>query len=78
MTWYTNIRQEWIDEMLRIYGFINRQHLMRKFGISRPQATDDLQLYRKNNPRKIKYDSSKKCYVGKGKYAIASARIYQD
>ncbi len=31
--WYKTHRMEWIAEMLRVYGFINREHVMRKFGI---------------------------------------------
>ncbi len=34
MKWFEQHRQDWIAEMLRVYGFINRDHLMRKFGIS--------------------------------------------
>lgn len=34
MAWAEDYRQEWIGETLRVFGFINRAHLMRKFGIS--------------------------------------------
>lgn len=64
MTWCERQRQEWIAEMLTIYGFINREHLMRKFEISQPQASKDLvafqQIYR---PGMMRYDLSRKCYV---------------
>jgi hypothetical protein len=31
--WFEQQRMDWIAETLRIFGFINREHLMRKFGI---------------------------------------------
>lgn len=34
--WFESQRIAFIAEMLHIYGFINREHLMRKFGISQP------------------------------------------
>lgn len=46
-----------------VYGFVNREHLMRKFGISRPQASADLQLFQRDNPKAMTYDLSRKCYV---------------
>ena len=48
--------------MLSIYGFINREHLIRKFGISTPQASLDLRTYQQNNPRQIEYNASAKRY----------------
>lgn len=62
MSWYVSYRQQWIAEMLHIYGYINREHLVRKFNISIPQASSDLSLYQKNNPDKIEYNKSEKCY----------------
>ena len=35
--------------MVRIYGYINRKHLEKKFEISTPQASMDLQYFQKNN-----------------------------
>lgn len=64
--WFHWHRQGWIEEMLNVYGFINREHLMRKFGISRPQASHDLRTFMENNPRAMEYDMSAKRYVAKG------------
>jgi hypothetical protein len=36
---------------------------MRKFGISQPQASIDLQTFVRSHPRAIRYDLSRKCYV---------------
>src|SRR5262249_7592816 len=59
-TWYMNYRQAWIAEMLRIYGFINREHLMRKFGLSRAQATHDLKRFLRTHPDRMRYNVSLK------------------
>lgn len=63
MRWFGQHRQEWIAEALRVYGFINRAHLMRKFGISDAQATIDLRRYAQANPGSITYDKIAKRYV---------------
>lgn len=58
-------RRQWILEMLRVYGFINRQHIMTKFGLSMPQASLDLKLFQRSYPYFVTYDQSRKCYVRK-------------
>jgi hypothetical protein len=63
MNWFVAHRQAWIAEMLAIYGFINRGHLERKFGVSRPQASTDLQAFLKAHPDGVRYDTSRKAYV---------------
>jgi hypothetical protein len=57
--------------MLRIYGFINREHLERKFGISTPQASLDLQRFQQASPHLIRYDQSRKAYVSNGKERVS-------
>ena len=61
--WFELRRREWIHEMLRIYGFINREHLQKKFGISVPQASLDLRTFMTSYPYAMHYDSHRKCYV---------------
>jgi len=63
MNWFAEQRQSWIAEMLDVYGFINREHLERKFRISTPQASMDLQRFARAHPRHVHYDVSRKCYV---------------
>jgi DeoR/GlpR family transcriptional regulator of sugar metabolism len=63
VTWCERQRQLWIAEMVTIYGFINREHLQRKFGISVPQASKDLQTFARQQQHTIHYDLSRKCYV---------------
>jgi len=60
--WFVRHRQEWIAETLRVFGFINREHIERKFGISTPQASLDLQLFQSENPGAITYNKSSKRY----------------
>jgi DeoR/GlpR family transcriptional regulator of sugar metabolism len=63
MRWFEEHRQQWIAETLRIFGYIQRKHLIRKFGISVPQASADLQQFQKDHPQAIRYDASKKRYI---------------
>jgi hypothetical protein len=63
VNWFTEQRQLWIMDAITVFGFINRDHLMRKFGISRPQASADLRQFQRDNPNALRYDSSRKCYV---------------
>ena len=63
MNWCEQQRQLWIADMLAVYGFINREHLQRKFGISQPQASKDLQTFVRAHPTALFYDLSRKCYV---------------
>lgn len=61
--WFLQQRMEWIAETLRVFGYINREHLERKFGISTPQASKDLAAFQLAHPTAMAYDSSAKCYV---------------
>ncbi len=60
--WFENQRVAFIVDMLHIYGFINREHLMRKFGISRPQASKDLSHYQRHSSGAAFYNLSTKRY----------------
>lgn len=57
--WFQRHRQEWIEETLRVFGFINRRHLQIKFGISTPQASLDLKRYQKEHSD-VSYSLSRK------------------
>jgi hypothetical protein len=60
--WFQTKRLEFIRESLCVYGFIRRDHLMRKFGISMPQASKDLRIYVKAYPDSVSYNLSTKRY----------------
>lgn len=51
--------------MLRIYGFINREHLVRKFRVSIPQASKDLNKFLKEYPDRMVYNQHLKRYEHK-------------
>lgn len=63
MRWFEQHRMEWIAETLRVFGYINREHLERKFGISTPQASTDLNRFMRQCPGVMSYDKSAKRYV---------------
>jgi len=63
MRWCEQYRQDWIAETLRVFGYINREHLERKFSISTPQASLDLARFRRAHPTAMTYDVSGKRYV---------------
>jgi len=63
VTWFAEHRLAWIADMLHVYGFINREHLQRKFGISVPQASKDFRAFTRAHPSAVRYDVSRKCYV---------------
>ncbi len=55
-------RQEWIAETLRVFGYINREHIERKFGLSTPQASLDLAVFQRAYPDKVVYNKNSKRY----------------
>ena len=54
--WFATHHQEWIAETLRVFGFINREHLERKFGIS-TRANPGTMIY---NQTAKKYEAKEK------------------
>lgn len=62
MSWCTDQRQAWIAEMVEIFGFINREHIEKKFGVSTQQASADIQEFMRANPARIAYNVSAKRY----------------
>lgn len=60
--WFAQHRQEWIAETLRVFGFINRQHIEKKFSISTPQASLDLAEFQQRHPDAVTYNRSTKRY----------------
>jgi hypothetical protein len=62
MNWFQTHRIEWIAETLRVFGYINREHLISKFGISAAQAAKDFSEFKRLNPNALRYDLSAKKY----------------
>ena len=65
MRWFEQHRMEWISETLRVFGYINREHLVKKFHLSAPQASHDLQEFQKARPGEMEYDTRAKRYVAR-------------
>lgn len=63
MTWFTEYRFAWIKESVEIFGHVNRSHIIKKFGISHQQASQDLREVQHRHPDLIDYDRSGKRYV---------------
>lgn len=61
-TWFQQHRVEWIAETVLIFGFINRDHISRKFGVSTAQASLDLNLAIQTFPGLLTYNTSAKRY----------------
>lgn len=60
--WFQNHRVEWIIEIAQVYGFINRRHIQAKFGISNPQAANDMKAALSAKPGFVFYNTSSKRY----------------
>lgn len=65
LSWFEQQRMEYIMECLRVFGFINRQHLERKFYISTPQASVDLGKFQTMFPFLMTYNASTKRFEPK-------------
>lgn len=61
-TWFQQHRVEWIAETVLIFGFINREHIQKKFGVSTPQASLDINLAIQTYPGLLTYNTSVKRY----------------
>lgn len=56
-------RLRFIDFLLHQYGFINRSAIEDYFGMSQPNASNDLQAYLTIAPENMVYDAKAKAYV---------------
>lgn len=63
LRWGPEQRLEFIEFRLFWEGWVNRSDITDKFGVSVPQASNDLTQYRELAPANIRYDSSEKRYL---------------
>ena len=63
LRWSQDKRLRAVDAIVFWDGRINRADLMRRFGISVPQATNDLRRYMELAPDNLRYDARQKTYV---------------
>lgn len=66
MTWFVEQRLAWIKESVEIWGYINREHIRKKFGVSDPQASADIAKVIARWPALMAYNKSQKQYVSNG------------
>ena len=67
--WGTEQRLEFIEFRAFWEGGVNRSDITEQFGVSVPQASNDLSLYQKLEPANLRYDSSEKRYVPTDEFA---------
>jgi hypothetical protein len=60
--WFAETRIDWIVESVDIFGFINRDHVKRKFWVSTPQASSDIAIVMERHPDLMVYNASTKRY----------------
>jgi hypothetical protein len=66
VNYFQRKRIKFINNMIWVYGYIQRVHLMRKFGISETQASLDIEAAQKIFPHLMVYNHQLKCYVHSG------------
>jgi hypothetical protein len=64
--WFVEARLAWIKESVEIFGFINREHIQRKFRISSVQASYDIALAMQRWPDLMTYNRMSKRYERMG------------
>jgi len=64
--WFLEYRLAWIKESVEIFGQINRENIIRKFGMSMPQASLDLREACARWPELMTYNKSTKRYERNG------------
>ena len=62
MRWAQEQRMKFITGRLNAQGFVNRRHLMIKFGISAVQAAVDFRTYQSLYPKTMTYNATVKRY----------------
>ena len=68
LRWSQEARLRAIDLAAFWEGRVNRAELTRRFGISVPQATNDLRDYQARAPRNLRYDTRNKAYLADGDF----------
>jgi DeoR/GlpR family transcriptional regulator of sugar metabolism len=62
MRYFEQLRIGWIIETVEIFGFINRSHVVKKFGVTAQVVSSDFNKVQKLHPHLMRYDTSAKCY----------------
>lgn len=78
LSWGVQQRLEFIEFRLYWEGGVNRSDITGRFGVSVPQASQDLSRYQALAPRNIFYDRSMKRYVKTQKFSPQFLRLDAD
>ena len=72
-------RLKFIEQVVYVQGFINREDLQEQFGISAAASTKDLSMYNNLAADNIKYNVRRKCYeIGKPfRHIFAPSLLYE-
>lgn len=70
MRWGVERRLEFIEFRLFWEGAINRSDIIEQFGVSVPQASNDLTLYQERAPGNVEYDKRSKRYVAADPFVL--------
>jgi len=62
MRWAESQRMAFISRFVSENGHINRSDIMKEFGISMPQASNDFKTYQELHPESLTYNTKKKRY----------------
>lgn len=62
MKWCEDQRMKWIGDRLAARGYINQQDLMGHFGVTKPQASKDLNKFSREMPGLMVYSPNTKRY----------------
>lgn len=68
LRWGPERRLEFLEFLLFWEGGVNRSDLVDRFGVSVPQASNDITAYRELAPRNLEYDASAKRYVATSQF----------
>ena len=63
MSWFMKQRQDFIRAQLKTFGQIRRSDIAKRFDVSIPLASSDIQTFIESNPDCIIYDGRAKMYV---------------
>jgi predicted DNA-binding transcriptional regulator YafY len=74
LAWSERQRLAHIDRLLHWRGWVNRRDLVEKFGISVPQASNDMVKYLTMNPRACTYNTRAKRYEATAQFRPAVVR----
>lgn len=72
MNWFASRRMDYITWRLATLGEVQRNDIVRHFGVSETQASIDINAFLRDNPGSASYDKTRKRYVPPRRYTPAA------